>query len=166
MQRPKRNVTAIGDGSPLHLTHDGLKQLEDKRDRLARAMPALIAETQRTAAYGDRSDNAEYKQAKGALRHANIQVMTVMEQLNRAVLIPEGKNVSGVVQLGSTVTVESESGKKKTFQILGSHETNPGAGRISNQSPLGAALIGKKIGEIVKIKLPSGVQTYRILEAH
>ena len=129
-------------------------------------MPALIAETQRTAAYGDRSDNAEYKQAKGALRHANIQVMTVMEQLNRAVLIPEGKNVSGVVQLGSTVTVESESGKKKTFQILGSHETNPGAGRISNQSPLGAALIGKKIGEIVKIKLPSGVQTYRILEAH
>jgi transcription elongation factor GreA len=164
MQKQKRNVITIGDGTPLHLTAEGLKQLKEKRDRITRNMPALIEETQRTAAYGDRSDNAEYKAAKGALRHANIQLMTIEEQLTRAVVIPEGKNATGVVRLGSTVTVESENGTRNTFQILGSHETNPGAGKISNQSPLGAAFIGKRVGDVVNVKLASGMQEYKVVK--
>lgn len=164
MPKQKRNVIVIGDGSPLPLTSEGLKLLQEKRARLARALPELIAEAQRTAAYGDRSDNAEYKQAKGALRSANIRLMTVEEQLSRAVLISPNKNVSGTVQLGSTVVVQSKEGGKSTFQILGSHETSPAEGRISNQSPLGAALMHKKAGETVAVKTPKGIQEYRIVE--
>ena len=151
------------DDGPVHLTEEGLTRLKEKLARLKQSLPALIAEAERTAAYGDRSDNAEYKDAKGTLRRTHRQIWSIEDQLKRVVLIRPGQHASGTVEIGSTVAVETE-GVKRSFQILGSHETDPARGRISFKSPLGAALMHRKKGEAVTIQTNSGPRTYRILE--
>jgi transcription elongation factor GreA len=166
---PKRRFhkSQIPDEGPLPLTPQAFKHMEERLSRLKKSLPALIEEAQRTAAYGDRSDSAEYKEAKGILRRTHRQIFGLEDQLKRAVLIPAGKNDSGFVELGSTVVLEMmRNGKKekKTFRILGSYETDPGKGRISNKSPLGTAIMGGKKGDRITIKTPNGVQDYLILE--
>jgi transcription elongation GreA/GreB family factor len=146
---------------PLYLTQEGLDVLRKQLEKLKHNLPNLAAEAQRTAAYGDRSDNAEYKQAKGALRYSHRQIFTIETQLKRAVVIEKGGDT---IRMGSTVVVKSKDGKQKTFEILGSHETDPQKGRISYLSPLGAALINHVKGDTVILVTPAGEQTYRILE--
>lgn len=168
MQVPRRKSEELAalrnrDDGPLHLTPEGIERLKEKLARLKRSLPEMIAETQRTAEYGDRSENAEYKDAKATLRRTHRQIFTIEDQLKRAVPITSGRNSSGTVQLGSTVVVES-NGVRTTFQILGSHETNPEKGRISYRSPLGAALINHRQGDTVTIKTPKGLVEYRIVE--
>lgn len=155
------------DTEPIHLTPEGIKRLQDRLARLKKDLPAFIEETQRTAAYGDRSDSAEYKEAKSNLRRTNRQIITIEDQLKRVVEIPTGGNTSGKVQLGCTVVVELVEKNKKTrkiFRILGSAETDPGKGRISHNSPLGAALLDKTEGESITIQTPKGPREYKIVE--
>ena len=148
------------------MTEGALESLREKIARLNAALPNLINETQRTAAYGDRSDSAEYKDAKSKLRSAHRQILIIENQIKRAVVIKSGLNTSGTVQLGSIVVLEvgglpaGRQGAEKTFQILGSHETDPDKGRISSQSPLGAALINHRKGDIITIQTGGGAQTY------
>jgi transcription elongation factor GreA len=151
------------DLGPIHLTPEGIQRLRDRLARIKTDLPSLIEETQRTAAYGDRSDSAEYKEAKSRLRRANSQIITIEDQLKRVVEIPATGMSGGTVQLGCTVVLEV-NGTKKTFRILGSTETDPGKGRISHNSPLGAALLDHSIGETVTIETPKGPQSYKILE--
>ncbi len=163
----------------MYLTEDGLRRLKEKLARLKSSLPALITETARTAAYGDRSENAEYKEAKSALRRTHGQIWNIEARLKRVQIINEGRNVSGVVELGSTLVLETDgsaastssgqagspqAGKRITFQILGPHETNPDKGRISHLSPLGAALMHRRKGDAVKIATENGSRIYRILE--
>ncbi len=153
---------------PLYITEDGLAQLKEKLVRLKRALPDRIAEAQRTAAYGDRSDNAEYKLAKGSLRRTNWQILEIQDQIKRAVLIATGASATGKVQIGSTVVLQEINGKtnnkEKILQIVGPHETDPTNGRISQLSPVGAALIGRARGDEVVIKTADGTRTYRVIE--
>jgi transcription elongation GreA/GreB family factor len=151
------------DEGPLYLTEEALQKLKAELERLKRSLPALIGEAQRTAAYGDRSDNAEYKQAKGSLRRANYRILEIEDQLKRVEIITPGTGASGMIELGSTVVLESD-GKESVFQILGPHETDPGAGAISHESPLGVALMYKKAGETVSIETPKGTKDYFIQE--
>ena len=157
MQFPKKR-----NDSPIHLTQEGFGRLEQKLERLKKSLPALIAETQRTAAYGDRSDNAEYKEVKSALRRTHWQILSTENQIKRTVIIKADPKNAGTVQIGSTVTLESD-GQKKIFQILGSHESDPAKGLISNESPLGKNLLGKKLGESVSILTKNGLREYKIL---
>ena len=168
-------ATGKRSGGPIHLTKDGFKNLRGELARLKEAMPDLIAETQRTAAYGDRSDNAEYKEAKSTLRRSQGKIFSIEDQIKRVVIIEPERNISGTVQLGSTVVLEIEdpnaprgTGRaQKIFQILGSHETDPGKGRISYKSPLGSALMNRAKGDTVEIHPPDGgggPKKYRILE--
>jgi transcription elongation factor GreA len=139
--------------------------MQERLARLKSSLPTLAEEAARTAAYGDRSDSAEYKEAKGLLRRAHRQIFSLEDQLKRVVIIPSGPNTSGTVQLGCTVVLESAGSKTlTTFQILGPYETNPGAGRISHQSPLGAALMGHAVGDAVDIETANGARRYRIVE--
>lgn len=157
---------------PFHITEKGLNLLREKLVRLKRALPDRIEEVRRTAAYGDRSENDEYKTAKAALRRTNWQILSIEDQIKRVAIIRSGFGASGTIQIGSTVVLEAESpeyprgtdGTKKIFQILGPHETNPAKGRISYQSPLGAALMNHAKGDIVTIQAGSGSRAYRILE--
>ena len=150
------------DKGPVYLSQEGLERLENQLARLKREFPELSAEAARTAAYGDRSDNAEYKDAKGRLRRTQYRILEIQDELKRVVIIPTGPNATGTVQAGSTVIVEID-GKQRTYQILGPRETNPDGGRISFQSPLGAALLNHKTGDIVALKTPNGTREYKIL---
>ena len=173
MQIPQSRLDKlkVRDESPVPLTEEGFKQLKEKLARLESSLPHLIDETQRTAAYGDRSDSAEYKEAKGKLRVTHRQILSTKDLIKRAVVIKSGPNVSGKVQLGSTVVLEvmdSASSPRKTFQIVGPRETDPAKGRISHQSPLGAALMNHAKGDAITIHPQTGggssSQKYRILE--
>ncbi len=165
MQIPRRKSEEFKkrDDGPIYLTEAGLRELKSEFARLKVALPGYIEEAARTAAYGDRSDNAEYKDAKGRLRRAHYRIAEIEDQLKRISIIKSGPSASGKVELGSTVVLEVDGGQK-IYQILGARETNPGEGRISHVSPLGAALMGRSSGETVSIQTPKGPREYRILE--
>jgi transcription elongation factor GreA len=171
----RKDESRTQDGEPVHLTPAGIARLEKELDDLKRRVPALAAETARTAAYGDRSDNAEYKQAKGALRFAHRRIFEIEQQLKRAVAIPAGSDADGKIRLGSTVVLELlKNGEKsagktttslKKYEIVGPAETDPTHGRISHKSPLGATLIGHKRDDEVELTTASGAkQKYRVIE--
>jgi transcription elongation factor GreA len=145
-----------------HLTEAKYIELKDKLERLKFNRPRLAEEVKKYASDGDFSENAAYQIAKGKLRGTNQRILEIEDHLKRAVIIKPNKN-SGVVQLGSNVTVET-SGKQKTFLILGSSETNPGRGVISRNSPIGSALMGKKLGDQIKIKLADKIVEYKVIK--
>jgi transcription elongation GreA/GreB family factor len=159
---PKYQKIVLSD-EPIYLTAEGLRRLEARLARLKAALPGYIEETARTAAYGDRSDNAEYKDAKGKLRSTHRQIFNIEDQLKRVILIEEGRNAAGTVRIGSRVVLE-DGEKKITLFIVGPQETDPSRGRISHLSPLGAALIGKKEGDTATIPAPQGARSCRLLE--
>lgn len=124
--------------------------------------PPAAAEVARLAELGDFSENVEYQLAKGRLRGINNRILILENQLRQAVIITPPAS-TGAVRLGHTVTIEG-GGKKRTYQILGSAETNPRQGIISHNSPLGAALIGRKAGETVRVRLAKKEVEYKILK--
>lgn len=111
---------------------------------------------------GDLSENAEYHQAREDLSWALSRINEIQSILSNAQIITtaSGNNVS----LGNSVKVEDKNGKEKEFTIVGAQEANPVLGKISNESPLGNALLGKKKGDKVEINTPGGVQIYKILK--
>ncbi|MBU6500879.1 MAG: GreA/GreB family elongation factor [Patescibacteria group bacterium] len=148
---------------PVYLTADGFARLKAKIAAIKEKLPTLAEETRRTAAYGDRSENAEYKEAKSSLRRANWQILHLEDQLKRVEVIKQSPNKLGKIGLGSTVTLKVGD-KKEIFEILGSHESNPSRGRISYVSPLGAALMNRSKGDLVTIQTANGFRAYKIIE--
>lgn len=144
------------------MTEVKLAELKNKLARLKSVRPEAAAEVSRLAQLGDFSENAEYQTAKGCLRGINNGIESIENQLNHAVIITPQKQTD-IVQIGHTVTV-AEGDKQKTFLILGSAETNPAKGVISHNSPIGAALIGCKVGDDVTIKLAAREATYRVVK--
>lgn len=153
----------VWESTPVYLTPEGLEDLKAKLERLRKRIPELVHEVARTAAYGDRSENDEYKTAKGRLRATQFQIAKIDDQLRKVRIIPSGSGALGRIQLGSTVKVRSKD-KEMTFRIVGTHEANPPGGRISHESPLGAALIGHAKGDRVQFKTATGIQEYFVLE--
>ncbi len=147
MQIPYRKPTKFSNIpiDPL-ITKEKLAELQTELDTLKwHKKPKAAAEVSRLAEFGDFSENAEYQLAKGRLRGINSAIIRLEAQINQAVIIEPHKN-GGIIQIGHTVTVE-QNGKQKTYQILGSSETNPELGIISHTSPLGSALLGHTVGE-------------------
>ncbi|MDO8499409.1 MAG: GreA/GreB family elongation factor [bacterium] len=145
------------------LTADKVAAMEVELARLINhSRPKAIEDSQAAAQNGDFSENVEYQIAKGRLRGINHRILVLEHQLKQAVIINPEKN-SDTVELGHTVTIES-AGKQKTFQILGSSETDPVAGIISHNSPIGEALIGHRVGETVTIKPADREIQYKIIK--
>lgn len=138
--------------------------MQQKLVELKASLPHLIEEASQAAAQGDRSDNDAYKQSKGLLRRTHRQIWSIEDQLKRVVVIETGRNTEGTVHLGSTVTLETPSGERQTFEIVGPHETNPTRGRISHESPLGKALLGYREKDAVTVTSLNGPRRYIILE--
>lgn len=143
------------------LTSEKAKELQDKLERLKNfSRPRAAEEVKRLAELGDFSENMEYQLAKGRLRGINEGILRLENQLKHAVLIPSQKQTD-TVGIGHTVTITN--GKtEKAYLILGSSETNPQQGIISHNSPLGAALLGHKIGDSVKIS--NNETVYKIIK--
>ena len=164
MQTPIRKYDKVPrQKSDPHITEDKFNELIAKKDRLIKVnRPREAAEVQRMALMGDFSENAGYQLAKSRLRGINNRITEIDDLLARAEIISSPYNKESV-ELGSIVTLEKNN-LKKDYRILGSAETNPDEGIISHNSPLGQALIGKKIGEIVSLDSPRGPINYKITE--
>ena len=151
------------DEGSLYLTKDGLEKLKHTLVDLQKVqLPQAIEDVKRTAEFGDFSENAEYQEAKGRLRRIHARIFSITEDLKRVSIITQNTHALGQVQMGSTVVLET-NGMQKTYQIVGPHEANPVKGRVSHVSPLGSALVGKKIGESVSIKTTQGEVMYQIV---
>ncbi len=151
MQLPYRKPTKFSH-IPLDpvITAEELAELEHELEILQKKKPQAAAEVSRLAEFGDFSENAEYQLAKGRLRGINNAITKLEVQINQAVVIAP-PNGSTVVQIGHKVTVQTEDGVEKTFHVLGSAETNPSQGIISYTSPIGLALMGKKVGATIEV---------------
>src|SRR5215471_9690784 len=153
----------VMDERPVLLTKEGLRQLEVELDQLVLVRRAEIAERIRHARdFGDISENAEYTEAKNeqSLVEGRIQMLEAM--IRNAVVIEDEPREAGVVAVGASVTVTDDDGDE-TYSIVGAAEADPLRGRISNESPLGRALLGHRAGDEVEWTSPSGTSRLRIL---
>jgi transcription elongation factor GreA len=152
-----------------HLTRDGFRKFEAELNYLRTVRRSEIAERLRIALEegGDLVENAEYDDAKNeqAMLEGRIQQLEML--LSRASIIEEeavpASVQENVIRLNSIVTVQEEGYEPETFRIVGPAEANPADGRISDVSPVGSALLGKKVGQTVTIEAPDGSFTYRIV---
>lgn len=147
------------------LTLEGKKQLEEKLNYYKSVKRIEVSEKIATAReFGDLSENSEYDAAKEEQAQIEHEIHE-MEDILLDCQVIESKRKSGEVSIGSTVVVYDEEFEEElSLTILGSTESNPAKGIISNNSPLGAALLGKKEGDIVKVKSEGGDITYKILD--
>lgn len=145
------------------LTPAGKLELEKELEEL-KSRRGLIAQKIADARdYGDLSENAEYSEARNEQAQVESRIAEIEEILQNASLISGSKKKSGAVSLGVTVDLHhSETKKKVSYTIVGSVEADPLEGKISDESPIGQALMGKKVGDKVSIVTPSGNVGYEI----
>ncbi|AIQ26847.1 MULTISPECIES: transcription elongation factor GreA [Paenibacillus] len=148
------------------LTPDGLKRLEEELETLKSVKRREVAERIKVAiGYGDISENSEYEDAKNEQAFIEGRVLTLEKMLRNARIINSDEIVTDVVSIGVTVNVEDmEYGDVMEYTIVGTAESDPLNNKISNESPVGRAIIGKKIGTIVDVSVPAGVIQYKILD--
>lgn len=150
MQLPKRKPGKYANSKiDFHITQTKFDELKRNLDQLKKTQPTAAAEVQRLAELGDFSENAAYQMAKGRLRGINQKILELEAKINHAVII-EPKDTDEVA-LGSKVVIKI-NGKECTYQILGSAEVDPARGIISRNSPIGAAIMGHKVGDHVEVQ--------------
>ncbi|GMA57094.1 transcription elongation factor GreA [Alicyclobacillus sacchari] len=148
------------------LTPEGLRKLEEELELLKSVKRREVAERIKVAiSYGDISENSEYEDAKNEQAFIEGRIMTLEKQLRNARIINEDEVDTNVVSIGSTVTLRDvEFDEDVQYTIVGSAEANPAENKISNESPVGKALLGKTIGSIVEVNVPAGVIQFKILD--
>jgi len=161
MQLPKRKPAKYGEvPSDNAMSRKKYEELEQELEKLKKKRPKAAEEVARLAELGDFSENVEYQLAKRRLRGINYAMLKLEHRLNHADIV-KVKN-DGIVRLGSVVTVETKKGGR-TYTILGESEADPKNGIISHNSPLGAALIGHRVGDEVEVDKVGKCKVVRIL---
>lgn len=147
------------------LTAEGLNKLENELDELKSVRRKEVAERIKQALdFGDISENAEYDQAKNEQAQLEERIARLETILRNAKLIDEDEITTHVVSVGSKVVVKDlEFDEEMEYTIVGSAEADPYGGKISNESPLGRAIIGSKTGDIIDVQVPDGVIKYEVL---
>lgn len=145
------------------VTKEGLEKMKKELDELRSTKRAEIAQRLKAAiAMGDLSENSEYDEAKNAQAFLEGRILQLEQQIRTAQVIE--KAAKGRVDVGSTVLIEDmEEHLQEKVTIVGSTESNPFEGRISNESPVGRALMGAKAGDIVEAEAPNGVLKYKVI---
>lgn len=147
---------------PVYVSAEGLRKLEAELEELRTSKRAEVAERIHNAMeFGDFSENSELEQAKNDQAFLEGRIQSLEQMLKKAVVIEQNGH-HDQVEIGSRVTVETD-GEKNEYVIVGSAEAAPAEGRISNESPVGKALIGHRVGETVKLSVPAGAVQMRIL---
>lgn len=146
-----------------HLTQEGIDEFKTELEQLI-SRRSSVAEAIKTAReQGDLSENAEYHAAKDEQQNLEARVSEIEYILANVEVIEKPKGKGDKVQLGSVVELKSTgSGKAKQFQVVGTVEADPLSGKISDESPIGKALMGKKLGEEVEIVTPAETATYTV----
>lgn len=150
------------------LTTKGVRELEEKLDYLKTVRRLEIAEEIKQArAFGDLSENAEYDEAKNEQARIEGEILNIEKMLRNASIVDEEEVDVQKVNIGAIVKVLDKTyDEEEEYQIVGSAEADLNKNRISNESPVGRALLGKKIGATVKVDTPGGKATYKILDIH
>ena len=148
------------------LTEEGLKKLEEKLEYLKSVRRLEVADRLKAAiALGDLSENSEYDDAKNEQAFLEGRVIELDKMIRNAQVIKSSSISKDVVSLGCKVTVEDMETKEKTeYTVVGTTEADPFEGRISNESPVGKAILGEKVGKKVQVSTPMGDLSYKILE--
>ena len=142
---------------PTYLTPEGAKKLASELNQLASVdRPRVVQEVADAAAQGDRSENAEYTYGKKKLREIDRRIRFLSKRLDDAVVVKQEEGAHLEVRFGARVEVVDENEKRSSYLIVGPDEANPSEGRISFQSPLGKALMKRKVGEVVTVQRPAG----------
>ncbi|MBE3593305.1 MAG: transcription elongation factor GreA [Thermoanaerobacter sp.] len=151
---------------PVILTYEGLKKLEEELEYLKTVKRAEVAEKIKQArAFGDLSENSEYDEAKNEQAFIEGRIATLEAMLKNAKVIDEEDIKLDQVSIGCTVKVYDESyNEELEYTIVGSAEADPMNNKISDESPIGKALLGKKVGDVVSVEVPAGIIKLKILE--
>jgi transcription elongation factor GreA len=150
------------NNKPTYLSKEGLTKLRSELDEMISVKRPEVANRIHDAKeHGDLSENAEYEDAKNEQAFVEGKIQTLEALIKNATIIDENHSTEHV-QIGSTVSVESTDGAE-TFTIVGSAEAKPGEGRISNESPVGRALLGKRKGDKILVRVPAGDFSYKIV---
>ena len=141
------------------LTPEGLEKLKQEIEHLSTTKRKEVAERIKEAReFGDITENSEYDDAKNEQAMLEARIMTLEDKLRSASVIDAKELSADVVRVGSQVQVTDDKGKSLSYTIVGSTESNPSENKLSNESPVGKALVGRKKGDSVKVVLPSGKQ--------
>lgn len=144
-----------------YLTPEKKKELEAELNHLTTVRRKEIADALEYAkSLGDLSENAEYHQAREDQANCEDRIAHLEQILKNAVIMD--KHHAGIVEVGATVTVVKKGGEERQFTLVGSEEADSFGGKISNESPLGAALLGKAKGDTVRVSTPKGEMEYTI----
>ncbi len=148
------------------LTKDGLKEKQEKLDYLKTVRRGQISEQIKEArAFGDLSENAEYDEAKNEQARVETEIAQLEKLLRNAIVVEDNEIDLSTVGIGTTVRIlDLEFNEEEVYSIVGSAEADADKKRISNQSPVGAALIGKKVGELAEVTTPGGIATFKVVD--
>ncbi len=146
------------------MSAEGVEELRAELHRLETEERAKIVEQIKTAReWGDLKENAEYHAAKDAQSHLETRILRLREKLLNAEVVEPGAGTDGTARFGALVTFEDErSGQAQSVRLVASHEADPSAGALSVESPIGAALTGHAVGQLVEVRTPKGVRRLRI----
>ncbi len=148
------------------MTAEGMQKIQEQLDYLIGTRRNEIAKQIDIArGFGDLSENAEYDEAKKEQAKVEEEILRLQNKLRTAVILSESEITTEKVSIGTTVKVFSKTlGSEFEYAIVGSEETDPWNGKISSESPVGAALLGARKGEVVTVELPMGVTEFEILD--
>jgi transcription elongation factor GreA len=147
------------------LTEEGLKQLQDEVNYLSNVKREEVAEQIRQAReFGDISENSEYDDAKNEQALLEHRIANLQEKLRRARVIKDSEIETDKVSVGSTVTLrDRKAGDVRIYTLVGSAEADPTKAKLSNESPVGQAILGKRVGDVVTVNIPVGALDLEIL---
>ena len=148
------------------MTYEGVKKLEEELEYLKTTKRKEVTEKIKVAlGYGDLSENSEYDEAKNEQAFTEGRILQIENMLKNATVVDDSEIEVGKVSVGSVVKVKDfEFDEEVEYTIVGSAEADPMNFKISNESPVGSGLIGKKVGDIVEIAVPDGTSKFEILD--
>jgi transcription elongation factor GreB len=152
-------------GNPNYLTPSGAQKLQEELRHLASIeRPKIVTEVADAAAQGDRSENAEYIYGKKRLREIDRRIHFLTKRLESAVIVDPSQMDHDEVRFGATVVVEDEEGNRKTYVLVGTDESDPAQGALSYLSPVGKALMKRRVGDTVTVRRPVGDVELEIIQ--
>lgn len=148
------------------MTPDGFERLEEELKRLrTEERPAVIRAIADAREHGDLAENAEYHAARERQSFIEGRLAELEDIISRVQVIDASNQISDVVRFGATVMVcDEDTEEESSYQLVGSYEADAGQGRLSVTSPLGRALIGKRLGDVVEVRAPRGHKSYEIVQ--
>jgi len=148
----------------VYLTKEKLERIKKELDELVRVKrPDIIAKIKDARSLGDLSENAEYHSAREEQGFIEGKIEELGYMIKNARIVEESCKARGRVDIGCKVSCSIESDGKAEFMIVGSAESDPLAGKISNESPIGKALMGKRVGDVIEVAIPAGKAKYKIM---